>query len=488
MGKNKSAETFNTGPLKASTKMHEMMKKKITTAVAFASKYSIYNAEVTATELNTAQSILLSLMHSLLTNDIGFCVSLLELATTVDHLRSSYLPTWIKDDFNFEDQQVFKVLSKAAFLVQSGFIIIPTHILKVFVSLSPKYRIVECCRASGNSDTMKFLLEFNLQDNRFNNQSTSMASSFSSNSIDMNRSISVLPSSNNFRAMEQPFYTNVPQFLHSFQNHFSGGSVKREPPPDKSAKREPLRNMNAQAMPNLMDDEVSSVERTENPSPTLQEVWVETSETEAAGAAATSASTLNTSSSSVTSNELYMCTVREYLKVPDDFNEEDLMSLIKYSDIEGMTPLHRAVKDGNPYVVECMLMLGAKVNEKDTFGSTPSHCAASIGSVPILQVLAQNRADFSLARNDGCTPLHEAIINGHEGACRWLLDHGSEINERNVDGLAPLHMAAQWDKQAIVKILLENGADSKIYSNNGKTPADVAREEGHSTIVDLLSV
>lgn len=111
MGKNKKEEiSSNTGPLKASTKMHEMMKKKITTAVEFASKHSIYNADVTATELNTAQSILLSLMHSLLTNDIGFCISLLELATSIDHLRSSYLPTWLKDDFNFDDQQVCLII------------------------------------------------------------------------------------------------------------------------------------------------------------------------------------------------------------------------------------------------------------------------------------------------------------------------------------------------------------------------------------------
>ncbi|CAH1404978.1 unnamed protein product [Nezara viridula] len=466
MGKNKKEEiSYNTGPIKASTKLHEIIKKKITTAVEFASKKSIYNPHVTATELNTAQSILLSLMHSLLTNDLGFCISLLELATTVDHLRSSYLPTWLRDDFNFEDQQVLRVLSKIALLVQSGLIIIPTHILKVFVSLSSKYRIIECCRASEDKETLKFLLEFNLQEHSGNNQSTTMASSFSS---------------------------EVPQLLpnHSVQKFFKEAAVKRKSFVEGPTKPPSLHNMNAQnVLTNFMDDEVSFVERTENPSPTLQEVWVETTApTQLPASAITSNSISSTTSNQASSSELYMYTVREYLKVPEDFNEEELLSLVCYSDTEGITPLHRAVRDGNPYVVECLLMLGAKINEKDSFGSTPSHCAASIGSVPILQVLAQNQADLSLTRNDGCSPLHEAIINGHEGACRWLLEHGSDINGRNIDGWAPLHMAAQWDKQEIVKILLENGADSKIYNNHGKTPADVAREEGHTSILELLSV
>ncbi|XP_014272287.1 ankyrin-1 [Halyomorpha halys] len=497
MGKNKKEE-INNGPVKASSKLHNLIKKKITMAVEFASKASIYNPEVTATELTTAQSILLSLMHSLLTNDLGFCVTLLELATSVDHLRSSYLPTWLRDDFNFDDQQVLRVLSKAAFLVQSGVLIIPTHILKVFVSLSPKYRVVECCRASGNTDTLKFLSEFNLQEYSSNHQLT-MASSFTPNSVEMNRSnnINILPTSNNSRTMGDPFFSNL--FLnHSVQKPITDVAAKvasfrnmsvpqvlvnrpvLKPMTEGAAKQEPLRNMNVQTMPNLLDIESSFVERTENPSPTLQEVWIENSAAESASGPITT--------NQASSNELYMCTVREYLKVPEDFDDEELLSLITYSDSEGRTPLHRAVKDGNPHVVECMLALGAKVNEKDTFGSTPSHCAASIGSIPMLQVLAQNQADFSLCRNDGCTPLHEAIINGHEAVCRWLLEHGSEINVRNIDGCAPLHLAAQWNKHGIVKFLLENGADSKIYSNNGKTPADVAREEGHTSIVELLSV
>ena len=125
---------------------------KISEAVAFGLTASVYDAKFAQTELNTAQTIVLSLFYGLLFGDEDFCSVLLELPTP--QMRSTYQAIWLCDDFQFNAQDVEKVLSMLSFLEEMGRLNFPDHVVKIFWGLMHKYQRADCC-----SERLKNLFE-----------------------------------------------------------------------------------------------------------------------------------------------------------------------------------------------------------------------------------------------------------------------------------------------------------------------------------------
>ena len=101
----------------------------------------------------------------------------------------------------------------------------------------------------------------------------------------------------------------------------------------------------------------------------------------------------------------------------------------------GDTPLHIAVRSGNPKnVVNVSLLLaaGADVNAWNSDGyhpTTPLHEAATIGNIEILHLLLAAGADVSAHRGFTDTPLHSAAwFGGDPAVIQVLLDAGSDVN------------------------------------------------------------
>lgn len=97
---------------------------------------SVYTLDVTLRELTTAQAYLLALFDALLAEDAYTCSLLLELAVNIEQLRSPYLEVWLREDFNFQKDEVRRVLV-ALDRMQLN---MPGHILRIFAGLTVKYR------------------------------------------------------------------------------------------------------------------------------------------------------------------------------------------------------------------------------------------------------------------------------------------------------------------------------------------------------------
>ncbi|CAH1404935.1 unnamed protein product [Nezara viridula] len=145
------------GVQRCSKILYEMISRKLVLAVQKAASASIYNRQTTLAELTTAQSVILAIMNSVLTEDLEFCGMLLKLYSSVEQLRSSYLTVWLRDDFDFPEEDVTKVLMTVAHLVNRGILDMPDHVLRVFRGLAAKYRVVEKCQQEKDFETIKFL-------------------------------------------------------------------------------------------------------------------------------------------------------------------------------------------------------------------------------------------------------------------------------------------------------------------------------------------
>ncbi|XP_021940800.1 transient receptor potential channel pyrexia-like isoform X3 [Zootermopsis nevadensis] len=158
----------------------------------------------------------------------------------------------------------------------------------------------------------------------------------------------------------------------------------------------------------------------------------------------------------------------------------------------GRTPLHQAVKSGNPACVLLLLQAGAKVNAEDEKGTTPLLLAGA-GVVPdnkngvnkyeeIVELLVQAGAHVNVYNQDtGSTALHHAAVLRSVRAMQFLLDAGAVLEEgRTEGGVTVLHEAAKAGSVAMIELLLKQGADHlvNVKDKTGCTPLHKAAYVG----------
>ncbi|XP_013402487.1 ankyrin-1 [Lingula anatina] len=97
---------------------------------------------------------------------------------------------------------------------------------------------------------------------------------------------------------------------------------------------------------------------------------------------------------------------------PDDIVKKITDKYDKCEDAapEDLTPLHHAVLEQHPAVVEKLLELGADTDVHDAYKLTPLHLACMHGNREIVKLLVEAGADTKAADDDGDTPLDVAKL------------------------------------------------------------------------------
>jgi len=175
-------------------------------------------------------------------------------------------------------------------------------------------------------------------------------------------------------------------------------------------------------------------------------------------------------------------------------------------------------------IVKAALTLPVNVDDaedhKDSMGApTALFWAAHEGSAKIVRLLAAAGANVNLPNRGparciptihgstipprtghlgeiGYTPLFAAAVRGHLAAVKALVTLGANVNGANEHverlgapayaGYTPLHGAVLGGKEEVVAFLLEQDADIGSMTPDKKTPVRLAREEGRTSIADLL--
>ncbi|KRZ05302.1 85/88 kDa calcium-independent phospholipase A2, partial [Trichinella zimbabwensis] len=190
-------------------------------------------------------------------------------------------------------------------------------------------------------------------------------------------------------------------------------------------------------------------------------------------------------------------------------NPADLKVLINQSDVNFMTPLHYAVREGTDATIQALIQIGAKhssstppfhlaikmknlsqikcflendpsvLEEKDTLtGNTALHTTYDLKILRLLLNYVKNEATVNTLNNKNETPLlvqmqqSDALSN-----IVALIAHGADVNaSRYADHFTALHLAVTKQQLAYVKALFVFGADSSKVTKSGKTALQIALE------------
>ena len=156
-------------------------------------------------------------------------------------------------------------------------------------------------------------------------------------------------------------------------------------------------------------------------------------------------------------------------------------------DNQGLTPLHDAACAGDARCARLLLDHSADANavEEDQ-RKTPLHCAAEAGSIETVQLLIERGAAVDGQDQGGLTPLHGAAFMNHEPVVGLLLDAGARPNARDPRGETALFKAVVAASAEAAACLVERGADPNLPDLRGRTPLDVALYRGDADLAQLL--
>jgi ankyrin repeat protein len=143
---------------------------------------------------------------------------------------------------------------------------------------------------------------------------------------------------------------------------------------------------------------------------------------------------------------------------------------VNYTNKEGLTALHLAVKHKKRYAVKLLIEKGASVNFVTVGNQTPLHLAVSNRDTEITKLLIQNGASINAATSLNQTPLYLAIENGDVITAKLLIERGAFINAVTSGNVTPLHLVVANGNVEIAKLLINKGASIDAVTRNNKTP------------------
>jgi Ankyrin repeats (3 copies)/Ankyrin repeats (many copies) len=165
---------------------------------------------------------------------------------------------------------------------------------------------------------------------------------------------------------------------------------------------------------------------------------------------------------------------------------------VNAKDRWGRTALIHACGHGcrNEALVTALLQAGADANASDLSGDTPL-TACIIGGVPetrtvVIRTLLRAGTKVNATGVGGNTPLMTAATNGKLDVVRDLLAAGADVNRENIRGESALMMAGRGGHEDIVRALIKNGADVNAKDKEGRTALSSAVDAGYGDVVRLL--
>ena len=126
------------------------------------------------------------------------------------------------------------------------------------------------------------------------------------------------------------------------------------------------------------------------------------------------------------------------------------------SEVEGMTPLHRAASTGQIETLAFLIEYGISIDTGTGREShTPLHIAAGAGHIDVIDWLLAHGADID-GGDTGFSPLAQAVVSNQTDAARRLIESGADVRDEPASTLIEAARAGSTD---LVSLLLDHGAD-----------------------------
>lgn len=161
-------------------------------------------------------------------------------------------------------------------------------------------------------------------------------------------------------------------------------------------------------------------------------------------------------------------------------------------DENGNTPLHRAVilgrKEISKYILSRCQYLVACLNYD---GLAPVHLALQENNPGLIEVLLWISADKRVKTREGLNLLQYAVKYTHHSVLKWMFRTWKKpeklINERNENGQTALSLAASVGCRDTIKILVAFGGDLNIRDANGMLPVHSALCSGYYYTAEYIA-
>lgn len=147
----------------------------------------------------------------------------------------------------------------------------------------------------------------------------------------------------------------------------------------------------------------------------------------------------------------------------------DLVVNVNFKGLDGFTPLHSAVAEGQLLASQFLIENGAEVNSVSDSLRTPLHIACSRNSIRLMKLLADAGANVNAQDNDGDTPLHVLSELGFTEGVRWLLGEGPDLSVKNKYGETAFDVAATVE---VREVFAESMRLDKTSNNYSRTVMD----------------
>ena len=122
--------------------------------------------------------------------------------------------------------------------------------------------------------------------------------------------------------------------------------------------------------------------------------------------------------------------VEDYVKKLND-NGALMEKLTFKKGVFGYTPLHEAVANGKPMVLDYLLTItnNTPVNCKANSGYTPLHLAASSGHLDCVKILLEHDANICAKDDYDKTPTDTAILSSKSSIVKLLICEGQYFSD-----------------------------------------------------------
>ncbi|XP_054589588.2 SH3 and multiple ankyrin repeat domains protein 3 isoform X3 [Nothobranchius furzeri] len=156
---------------------------------------------------------------------------------------------------------------------------------------------------------------------------------------------------------------------------------------------------------------------------------------------------------------------------------------------DGITALHKAVRNKNHTALITLLDLGASPDYKDSRGLTPLYHSSMVGGDPYCcELLLHDHAQVGCEDENGWQEIHQACRYGHVQHLEHLLFYGADMSTQNASGNTALHVCALYNQDSCARVLLFRGANKEIKNYNSQTAFQVAIIAGNFDLAEIIKV
>ena len=151
-----------------------------------------------------------------------------------------------------------------------------------------------------------------------------------------------------------------------------------------------------------------------------------------------------------------------------------------------LTPVLAAVAYGQVYLLEKLMIKGAKLEGRDKDGRTAILLAPHSFCDEMLTFLINRKLDFEARDRFGQTALLNAVSCGNYDAVKTLVKYKANIEAKDMNGNTSYMLALLMGHLEIAKYLESNGAKTDLLDKSGRTPIEIAINSRNIEVVKYL--